>query len=47
MTLLADWISPAILRTLALSLLHFLWQGAALAAVAYVALSFCREATTL
>ena len=45
MTLLADWISAEILRTLALSLLHFLWQGAALAAVAYVAISFCRTAS--
>ena len=46
MMLLNDWISPAVLRTLALSLLHFLWQGAALAALAYVALSLCRTAST-
>jgi len=46
MTLLTDWISPNVLRTLAMSLLHFLWQGAALAAVAYVTLSVCRSAST-
>ena len=46
MTLLTDWISPAILRTLALSLLHFVWQGAAIAALAYVTLSVCRNAST-
>jgi beta-lactamase regulating signal transducer with metallopeptidase domain len=46
MTLLAEWISPAVLRTLALSLLHFLWQGAALAALAYVALALCRTTST-
>jgi bla regulator protein blaR1 len=46
MTLLTEWISPAVLRTLALSLLHFLWQGAALAALAYVALALCQKAST-
>ena len=46
MTLLTDWISPALLRTLALSLLHFVWQGVAIAALAYVALSVCRNAST-
>jgi len=46
MTLLTDWISPAVLRTLALSLLHFVWQGAAIAALAYVTLSICRNAST-
>jgi beta-lactamase regulating signal transducer with metallopeptidase domain len=45
MTLLAEWISPAVLRILALSLLHFLWQGAALAALAYVGLALCRRAS--
>ena len=46
MTLLTDWISPAVLRALALSLLHFLWQGAALAGLAFVAVSLCRSAST-
>jgi beta-lactamase regulating signal transducer with metallopeptidase domain len=39
------WLSEATLRLLALSLLHFLWQGAALAALAYVAMSICRSAS--
>ncbi len=44
MTLLISWLSAAMLRLLALSLLHFLWQGAGLAALAYVLMSFCRRA---
>jgi beta-lactamase regulating signal transducer with metallopeptidase domain len=46
MTLLTDGLSPAVLRTLALSLLHFLWQGAAIAALAYVVLAVFRSAGT-
>jgi beta-lactamase regulating signal transducer with metallopeptidase domain len=42
---LADWLSPATLRLLALALLHFLWQGAALAALAYVVMGLCRSAS--
>jgi beta-lactamase regulating signal transducer with metallopeptidase domain len=45
MTLLIPWLSEATLRLLALSLLHFLWQGAALAALAYVAMAVCRSAS--
>jgi beta-lactamase regulating signal transducer with metallopeptidase domain len=44
MTLPMEWLSPATLRLLALSLLHFLWQGAALAALAYVVIALCRSA---
>jgi bla regulator protein blaR1 len=44
MTLPMEWLSPATLRLLALSLLHFLWQGAALAALAYVVMALCRGA---
>jgi len=44
MTLLISWLSPATFRLLALSLLHFLWQGAALAALAYVLMALCRSA---
>jgi beta-lactamase regulating signal transducer with metallopeptidase domain len=44
MTLLISWLSAATLRLLALSLLHFLWQGAALAALAYVLMALCRSA---
>jgi hypothetical protein len=43
---LADWISPELLRPLSLALLHFLWQGAALAALAALFLTLSRSATT-
>ncbi len=46
MNLPFDWLSPSTLRCLALSLLHFLWQGTALAALAYVAMSLCRSTAT-
>jgi len=46
MTLLISWISETTLRLLALSLLHFLWQGAAVAALAYVVMMLCRSAST-
>jgi beta-lactamase regulating signal transducer with metallopeptidase domain len=42
---LTDWLSPLTLRLLALALLHFLWQGAALAALAYVVMGLCRSAS--
>ncbi len=45
MMLPIPWLSDATLRLLALSLLHFLWQGAALAALAYVAMAICRSAS--
>jgi len=44
MTLLISWLSPSTFRLLALSLLHFLWQGAALAAMACVVMALCRSA---
>src|SRR5713226_2425142 len=40
----ASWISPEILRTLGWTLLHFLWQGAGLAALFAVACAVCRSA---
>lgn len=46
MNLLAQLLSPETMRIVALTLLHFLWQGAALAAVAYVSLSLLRSAST-
>ena len=46
MMLLAPWLSPDTMRLLALALLHFLWQGAALAALAYVVTALCRSAST-
>src|SRR6266404_133780 len=42
----ARLLAPDVLRTLGLSLLHFLWQGAALAALAAAALSASRKAAT-
>src|ERR1700693_1731765 len=40
----ANWISPELLRTLGWSLLHFLWQGAGLAALFAVGAAVCRSA---
>jgi sporulation protein YlmC with PRC-barrel domain len=45
MSQLANWFSPETLRLFALALLHFLWQGAALAAVAYAVMGACRSAS--
>ena len=45
MTQLVNWLAPETLRLLAQALLHFLWQGAALAALAYVVMSLCRSAS--
>src|SRR5437660_3627784 len=42
----ANWISPESLRTLGWTLLHFLWQGAGLAALFAVAAAVCRSAST-
>jgi beta-lactamase regulating signal transducer with metallopeptidase domain len=44
MTNFANWISPEVLRTLGWTLLHFLWQGAGLAALFAVACAVCRSA---
>jgi beta-lactamase regulating signal transducer with metallopeptidase domain len=41
----ASWISPEVLRTLGWTLLHFLWQGAGLAALFAVACAVCRSAS--
>jgi beta-lactamase regulating signal transducer with metallopeptidase domain len=46
MNALAHLLAPDVLRTLGLSLLHFLWQGAALAALAAATLSASRKAST-
>ena len=45
MIALPHWISPEVLRWLGLSLLHFLWQGAALAALATLLMGLCRKAS--
>jgi len=44
MTNFAHWISPELMRTLGWTLLHFIWQGAALAALFAVAMAACRSA---
>lgn len=44
-TSLTSWISPRTMNSLGWSLLHFLWQGAALAAIAAAAMSLCRRAS--
>lgn len=44
MTHFASWISPDVLRTLGWSLVHFLWQGAAIAALLAAAMAMCRSA---
>src|SRR5712691_6958063 len=40
----ASWISPEVLRTLGWTLLHFLWQGAGVAALFTAACAVCRSA---
>src|SRR5258708_3998952 len=45
MTTLTNWLSPSALHSLGWSLLHFLWQGTAIAALAAVLLTICRRAS--
>jgi beta-lactamase regulating signal transducer with metallopeptidase domain len=40
----ANWVSPEVLRTLGWTLLHFIWQGAGLAALFAVPCAICRSA---
>jgi beta-lactamase regulating signal transducer with metallopeptidase domain len=44
-TSLMNWVSPQMLRALAWALLHFLWQGIALAALAAAAIAVIRRAS--
>src|SRR5438034_4279830 len=46
MRILAHGISPELLQALGWTLLHFVWQGAALAALFVVTNALCRRATT-
>jgi beta-lactamase regulating signal transducer with metallopeptidase domain len=46
MSILAQGISPELLQALGWTLLHFVWQGAALAALFAVTNALCRRATT-
>jgi beta-lactamase regulating signal transducer with metallopeptidase domain len=44
MTALAHWLTPELTRTAAMTILHFVWQGAALAAIAAAAMALLRSA---
>ena len=44
MNILTSWLSPSLTHAVAWTLLHFLWQGAALAALAAAAMAFCSRA---
>jgi beta-lactamase regulating signal transducer with metallopeptidase domain len=46
MSSLTNWFSPVMMHSLGWTLLHFLWQGTALAAVAAVLMGLCRRAST-
>ena len=39
-----SWLTPSILQTLGWTLVHFIWQGTALAVMLYLAMLFCRTA---
>jgi beta-lactamase regulating signal transducer with metallopeptidase domain len=45
MTDLTSWLSPAVMHSLGWTLLHFLWQGTAIAAIAAAAMSLSRIAS--
>lgn len=46
MSTFANWFSPTVTRPLGWTLVHFLWQGLALAALLSVAMTVCRKAST-
>lgn len=45
MSTLMNWLSPSAMQSLGWALLHFLWQGTALAAMAAAAMALCRRAS--
>jgi beta-lactamase regulating signal transducer with metallopeptidase domain len=45
MIALTNWLSPSTMHSLGWALLHFLWQGTALAALAAVLMTLCRRAS--
>ncbi len=45
MTTLTNWLSPNAMHSLGWALLHFLWQGTAVAALAAVLMTLCRRAS--
>src|ERR1700680_1955004 len=46
MNALMNWFSPSAMQSLGWALLHFLWQGTALAALAAAAMALCRRASS-
>src|SRR5579863_9763970 len=46
MTHFAESFSPSVMRPLGWALVHFVWEGAALAALLSVAMAMCRSART-
>jgi beta-lactamase regulating signal transducer with metallopeptidase domain len=46
MTRIAGWVNAETMRLVGMALLHFLWQGVAIAAAASVAMSLARRAAT-
>jgi beta-lactamase regulating signal transducer with metallopeptidase domain len=45
MTSLTNWLSPSAMHSLGWTLVHFLWQGTAVAALAAVLMALCRSAS--
>jgi beta-lactamase regulating signal transducer with metallopeptidase domain len=45
MNALSQWLAPDVLRNLGLALSHFIWQGAAIAALAAACIAFARKAS--
>lgn len=45
-TTLVKWLSPNAMQSLGWALLHFLWQGTAVAALAAAAMALCRRASS-
>ena len=45
LTSMTNWISPSVMRALGWTLLHFLWQGTALAAIAAAAMALSRRSS--
>jgi beta-lactamase regulating signal transducer with metallopeptidase domain len=45
MTALTNWLSPSAMHSLGWTLVHFLWQGTAVAALAAVLMTLCRRAS--
>src|SRR6202050_5852567 len=46
MTTVMNVVSPTVMQSLGWALLHFLWQGTAIAAVCAAAMALCRRAAT-